>query len=970
MKTTALLILRSFFIFGILFLLSITVLNAQTSIIIKQRVEISSKALQMRKTSSNSSIPYFEIVKMPQAYDQATDIRVNIPSRCTITGSYNDNGGNTCEDISMNGYALPKEAFNTSACTILSIGPLGGCSCGVFIEVDPPTISVGTTSISVSVTATWCCIAPKNVSTSWNFTITAEPVSPSLRMVVSPNYLDANDYGCHTACVGATLYDSSGNLIEICTSPTMTFTIENPLSGMTLTGTASDGTSIEGTSIEVPQMGGVYNSYFVWDGSDIPNEIDTVYIRAEAYDGTSAVQNILLKKVIPDHFTVTPNLNTIYAGESVAIKAIAKDINDNEVALDGGKSITFTDGSGTGSFIIGTDTIPTQAIVTYDQAKSDSIKYYSKLDTANLFEKYVQITVCRTEYPERNGWCYIDVIYACPVVSLSKSNISPGEKVAVNIMAQTVQGNFSYPADQVFIVSMDANARYGKLYCKGDSGTSITGTQPFKFIAADSLNVGSVVIHISAYPISSGGGGGGGAAASIIGGQKDTLQRHTDLMSMKQTTPMSKKLLSNIDQTKKVLVSPQATISNKLTEQNNVFAQKAAKKQALMNAITEAIKAQKAGKSDALSAKQIYAMVQDLPDFICKLYAILTIENIEPELVVNSLQGDDNNQFIAGTDLPKMPKPLIRAQLKNFNNSTNGDVEFNWTLTIKWQAKGINFSTPQDITEKYQGTAMGQNSDIVDLEVGQTLYGETDMRGGDQITLTVTCTTKVDGKEYKTDPSPTVNPFVIKGQNPNISTLLAELRNPSRNNESDINQANGDPYIAVAWHESGLNQFARDARYAIHNPNSSTPDYPLQGSDPSDYGIMQISCPWNYPNGYWYNHNDYDCDDIIWNWVTNVQQGKLIFDYCFDRAKDYHKKNAFKEFNPPPLSINFQSNEESLDQIFLQTYIYYNMGPGSSILYWVWSPGNTKRGETGKWVKNTYSDTDSKKRFKNACDCI
>ena len=919
MKATTLTAMRRFSIPTILFLLFTAALNAQVKI--KAKVEIASKALQMRKTSSNSSIPYFEIVKMPQAYDQGTDIRVNIPSRCTITGSYNDNGGNTCEDISMNGYALPKEAFNTSACTILSIGPLGGCSCGVFIEVDPPTISVGTTSISVSVTATWCCIAPKNVSTSWNFTITAEPVSPSLRMVVSPNYLDANDYGCHTACVGATLYDSSGNLIEICTSPTMTFTIENPLSGMTLTGTASDGTSIEGTSIEVPQMGGVYNNYFVWDGSDIPNEIDTVYIRAEAYDGTSAVQNILLKKVIPDHFTVTPNLNTIYAGESVAIKAIAKDINDNEVALDGGKSITFTDGSGTGSFIIGTDTIPTQAIVTYDQAKSDSIKYYSKLDTANLFEKYVQITVCRTEYPERNGWCYIDVIYACPVVSLSKSNISPGEKVAVNIMAQTVQGNFSYPADQVFIVSMDANARYGKLYCKGDSGTSITGTQPFKFIAADSLNVDSVVIHISAYPVSSGGGGGGGAAASIIGGQKDTLQRHTDLMSMKQTTPMSKKLLSNIDQTKKFLVSPQESITKKLVEQNNMFAQKVAKKQALMNAITEAIKAQKAGKSDALSAKQIYAMVQDLTEGAsCTESATLTIKG--PELVIYPLYGDDKIQKISGTNPPTMPKPVIIAQLRNF---TGGIVHFEWYLTIKWIGLN-NMTTPSNTSEYYYGDALGQNSEFTDLEIGKILP-KYDMRGGQTIKL-YNVTATAGGKIYTT---PDVQQeFVIKGKNPDPTNIYEALGNAGGTHHTDF-------YAAVAFKESTFHQF------------NVTTLYPNQGG--GAVGIMQLERPTL-------------TDNCIWNWVSNVNAGVNFFDEMYQEAENYQNHPYFIQNHISP-TVPLCETEQSLDpnqyQLFLEAYACYNSNPQPDGYgrYWDWvKPEKDDNGtvtKAGYWTKNIKS---------------
>ena len=202
----------------------------------------------------------------------------------------------------------------------------------------------------------------------------------------------------------------------------------------------------------------------------------------------------------------------------------------------------------------------------------------------------------------------------CPEVKLSKDTINPGDTVAITIIGHKPDGTTEpYPPDQKFIVSMDADARYGKLYFTGDSGASITGTQPFELIAADSIDVDSIVIHITAHPVSNtgGGGGGGGNAGSIKDGQKDTLQRHAELMSEKQTKQIGKNAGINIDGTNNVIVSPQASFTKKLAEQNNVFAQKAAKKQALINAITEAMKTQKAGKGDAILAKQLYAMVQD-----------------------------------------------------------------------------------------------------------------------------------------------------------------------------------------------------------------------------------------------------------------------------------------------------------------------------------------------------------------------
>jgi hypothetical protein len=249
-------------------------------------------------------------------------------------------------------------------------------------------------------------------------------------------------------------------------------------------------------------------------------------------------------------------------------------------------------------------------------------------------------------------------------------------------------------------------------------------------------------------------------------------------------------------------------------------------------------------------------------------------------------------------------------------------------LTIKWNAPEIiykdgtkfQFTTPQDHTEKYQGVAYGQNSEIVDLEVGETLYGEENMRGGEQIALTVTCTTKVDAKEYKTNPDTIKNPFIIKGRNPDTATLLAEL--------------DEDKYIAVAYYESGrtFHQFNDDG-------------YPLQiPMQPRiDFGVMQISTPWIYPT--WeYNgsdeYNDYRCDDIVWNWVTNVQQGKLMLSRRFNLAKSYEKK-----FEDAAIL--------DADQQLKEGYCEYNAGPRR--YYWSWVPSITFLNipiRAGYWERN------------------
>jgi len=275
----------------------------------------------------------------------------------------------------------------------------------------------------------------------------------------------------------------------------------------------------------------------------------------------------------------------------------------------------------------------------------------------------------------------------CPEVKLSKDTINPGDTVAITIIGHKPDGTVPYPPDQKFIVSMDADAQYGKLYCTVDSGTSITGTQPFEFIAADSIDVDSMVIHISASPVSNGGGGGGGNAGSIKDGQKkDTLQRQAVLE--KKITPSQKGAVPIEDDTKNALTVIQAAVAKKLAKQNNVIAQKAAKKQALMNAITEAMKTLKAGKGDAVSAKQLNAMIQELAEGDqCQLFATLTIENeddkcpciSEPVLPKTSVAIKASGEIL-GETLSCLPKANGKLPLAEFRPVLNSAKAFEYDL--------------------------------------------------------------------------------------------------------------------------------------------------------------------------------------------------------------------------------------------------------------------------------------------------
>ena len=323
---------------------------------------------------------------------------------------------------------------------------------------------------------------------------------------------------------------------------------------------------------------------------------------------------------------------------------------------------------------------------------------------------------------------------------------------------------------------------------------------------------------------------------------------------------------------------------------------------------------------------------------ICPACTIV-VKGIEPILEVTNPPQKDFIQKIQGTDLPTMPNPVIRAQLKNF---TGGEVDFHYVVQIQWVSEVDGWVTPQDLSEQYTGDTTGTNDQKIDWALNLDQFG---MRGGNQITLTVTATTKVDGNVYTTNPSPQTNPFIIQGLNPSETTILAEFNNHIY---ADYTV---DNYAAVSWNESRFNQFANSVHAAIAHPNSTVPAYPLQGSDGNDFGLMGI----HLPNASW----DYPCDDLIWNWVANVQQGQTFFNAQIDTAKNYQNRDYFKQrFSPTPDALKNvpTSIDISQNQVFLQAYAYYN--GGTYPRYWKWVPPFMFWGhiiKQGYWIKDTES---------------
>jgi hypothetical protein len=516
---------------SILFFFSIS-LNAQIKI--KERVEIApKKPILFHTNSSSNGYPCFAGEIDPTYYFQT--ITVLRPCMITATSTM------TCEvPVNISPNIDGTETFYAGCGSNIVFGISGApFSCGDIQLPCNTTGNISENSASFDISGIWCCLHTNQHPIHITFSISAIPTQgdpATLYMDAYPAILDAYEnlyefpYG---SGISAAALDQSGNNFEYCGDGSINFTIENPIAGVTI--------------VEYGDTGPRSNASLMWDGSDLPNGIDsvTIFVRAN-YNGVTGTQGVLLKKIVPHHFTVTPDVDMIFAGESVNVRAIAKDINDEEVVLDGGKSITFSVDPGEGSFIVGSDTIPNQATVSYDMAKSDSIKYYSKLDPSILVDQYIFLCAARTEYPERNGYGLLKVISSCPVVEISKREVSPGDTAVVSIMARKNGTKLPYPADQMFDIRINTNEQYGRLRCisTGEEGTSLSGTQPFEFIAADNIDADSVVVQIKAQPVD--GGGGGGVATSIGIGTKDTVQMPAGLMLKMQTSNSKIKIADSI----------------------------------------------------------------------------------------------------------------------------------------------------------------------------------------------------------------------------------------------------------------------------------------------------------------------------------------------------------------------------------------------------------------------------------------
>jgi len=271
-----------------------------------------------------------------------------------------------------------------------------------------------------------------------------------------------------------------------------------------------------------------------------------------------------------------------------------------------------------------------------------------------------------------------------------------------------------------------------------------------------------------------------------------------------------------------------------------------------------------------------------------------------PILKIHKLPDEEKVQKIKGTNPPEMPKPPVKVQLQNYKG---GKVNFYWDIWIEWDGRG-NWHTPRN-PEIYQGTAEANNDEIKELEIDLSSF----IRGGQTIKLQLKAV--AGGKTYT---SKEENLFIIKGLNPSKELMLSTL---------------GDlKYKVIAYKESRFNQFAPNANTEC----VSEPNYPLQGgTNPDDIGIMQINNPKN--------------DDIIWNWVANINEGKRLLDWNLWYVENMFAKEQYEK-HPDARALTYLEKLE-------MAYALYNNYRETHKNYWEWKVVKKEDDkEIYNWVRN------------------
>jgi hypothetical protein len=452
----------------------------------------------------------------------------------------------------------------------------------------------------------------------------------------------------------------------------------------------------------------------------------------------------------PDHLNVTVDPDSIFYGGYTDITAVAIDNEGNEMPLGDNAIMTLSaEPSSLGSFY------PSNEVL-YGDLRIGYVSYLADQEQPTC----TQDVVVTVSGEGASGTANVVVKASpCIVMSTSSDRIHPGESVDITMQQLDCSGNLMpYPVDQYFYVWMNSDPKYGRLRDQsGNEDWFVEGVQPFKFIAADSIDVDTTVVEIEAWAWS----GGGGAARIADVGVKDTLGNP-----------------SIASATLNEIARKHANLEEKLKKR---LAEVKAAARAPLGPVPLGVKYKTA---QANTKNRLVTTSEAVTD--CRPIVHITITKEEPELVV--IYPTDNLLDQKDIDrTPEMPDIGLRAYLKNYSG---GEVNFQWNLRVQWVGPdGREFDDP------FPGNTTAQNSDVSTWWVNWREI----IRGGDEITLDVTATT---GKDVY---NKTVNHgFKITGLNPYKATI-----------KSAITESDPLAIEVIIFMESSWRQFIKDYDFPL-----------------------------------------------------------------------------------------------------------------------------------------------------------
>jgi len=310
----------------------------------------------------------------------------------------------------------------------------------------------------------------------------------------------------------------------------------------------------------------------------------------------------------------------------------------------------------------------------------------------------------------------------------------------------------------------------------------------------------------------------------------------------------------------------------------------------------------------------------------------LTVLNDNYEIeIINPTK--DAEEWI--TAEPKMPEVICKAKLKNYDK---GEVTFEWEYWISYTLLRHKFKSIDTLmrrTGKIQicGKSYSNNSEITSWEVpfdkdslkyvlltvkqpqipGWTRYGgdnsekRTSWNEGDEIFFGGDVFLQITAKNNKGK---------IKGFKQQNSGKI-HGKNPFP--QDVLNYITSKEFKAIVKHEALSEQFNENY---INKYNEK--GYPIYGP-PNGYGLAQID-------------NPPPLEMDLWNWKSNLNRGKSIYD---DKKVDAYN---FMQNHPNTYT------EEMLLKCAFQKYNMYGYEEETKIIHYFWKWDNYQR----KWVDDEY----------------